>query len=184
MNTDVVILNVLLYGILPLWVVIGFLDYLCHRTTRIEENTGLRESALHAIMGLQVGAAIFIGFFLEITIPVFLLLLSILILHEVVAHLDVKTALGCRTISIWEMHLHSFLEVIPFLLFLLVAILKWPTLVDLITLQWNSEWRIKVSPLGTSYILSYFFFMLGLGILPYLEELFRCLRVHRMRVRP
>ena len=37
----------LLYVVLPAWVLAGFGDYLCHRALRIEHANGIRETVLH-----------------------------------------------------------------------------------------------------------------------------------------
>jgi hypothetical protein len=171
----------LLYGILPGWVFFGFIDYLCHRASRIEETTGLRENLLHSVMGLQVAIPIFFGLFLEINVLVLLLMLFVLAAHELVAHMDVSLALKGRRISVWENHAHSFLEVIPFGIFGLVALLKWPAFVDLITLDWAGKlyFAPKADPISSSFIVGYFLFMVLLGFLPYMEENWRCLKGRR-----
>ena len=99
-TTGVLVFNVLLYIALPMWVVFGFLDYLCHRAIRIEKTTGIREALLHAAMGTQVGIAIFTGLFLEINVLSLLIMVVVLVLHEVVAHYDVKLACKLRDMSI------------------------------------------------------------------------------------
>ena len=78
------------------------------------------------------------------------------------------------------MHVHSFLEVIPFMIMVMVIILKWPLFLDLVSLNWGAKFalRIKINPLDSGYILAYFLLMVFLGFLPYAEEMFRCWR-HR-----
>jgi hypothetical protein len=41
--------NAILFGILPLWIVPGFLDYLMHRKSSIETTSGTHESLIHAL---------------------------------------------------------------------------------------------------------------------------------------
>lgn len=168
--------GLLLYLVLPAWVLFGFLDYLCHRKARIEHTTGLRECILHIVMGLQISLPILLALVLEINVLVLLVSLGILIFHEVVAHMDVKTAYGNRTISAWEMHAHSFLEVIPFISFGLVAVLKWPVFVKMITFDWAGEFYIapKVNPISGTFIVGYMVFTLFVGMIPYVEEFLRC----------
>jgi hypothetical protein len=36
--------NILMYFILPLWLVAGFADYLCHRASNIATTSGAKES--------------------------------------------------------------------------------------------------------------------------------------------
>jgi len=45
----------LLYFTVPLWVIVGSLDYLCHRRTKIETTSGTLESAIHALMMAEAG---------------------------------------------------------------------------------------------------------------------------------
>ncbi|MEO7427667.1 MAG: hypothetical protein ABI036_20960 [Fibrobacteria bacterium] len=49
----------LLYIILPAWVFCGFFDYHCHKHTKIEETTGLRETMLHTLMRIRGGLPIY-----------------------------------------------------------------------------------------------------------------------------
>ena len=53
--TAVALEAVLLYGVLPLWLLAGFGDWLCHRVQRIEHSTGLKESLLHLAMIAELG---------------------------------------------------------------------------------------------------------------------------------
>ena len=177
-SLDVLLRAFLLYGILPAWVFFGFIDYLCHRVSKIEETTGLRETLLHSLMGLQIGVPIFLGLFFEINVLLLMVMLAVLIMHEYVAHLDVKTAYGSRNLLIWELHAHSFLEVIPFVIFGLIVLLKWTAFVDLVTLNWGGGFSItlKKAPINGGFIASYFIFMILLGFIPYTDELLRCLR--------
>lgn len=45
----------LMYGVLPLWCGPAMADWIMHRRSRIEETTGARESALHALMMTEAG---------------------------------------------------------------------------------------------------------------------------------
>ncbi len=49
-TTDQLLINLILYGLLPLWGITGFIDWCCHRATRIESTSGLRESLIHSLM--------------------------------------------------------------------------------------------------------------------------------------
>ena len=44
MNDDVAV-NVLMYFVLPLWLIAGFADYLCHRAAQIEKTSGADRSS-------------------------------------------------------------------------------------------------------------------------------------------
>lgn len=182
-SLDALLQGFLLYAVLPAWVFFGFMDYVCHRHSRIEETTGIKESLMHAVMGIQVGLPIALGLFLEINVLIMLITLVVLATHEWVAHVDVKTAYEIRKISIWEIHAHSFLEVIPFGIFGLVVLLKWPDFIKLVTFDWGGSLglALKAHPIDSGFIVSYAVLMLLGGILPYGEELLRCLRAEARR---
>jgi hypothetical protein len=178
---DVLLLNVILYGCLPLWVILGFADYLCHRRSDIEHTSGARESLSHCVMGAQIGGPVFLGLYFEINVLLLLLSFLLLGLHVWVAHHDVAYALRWRKVSLWEMHIHSFLETLPFVVVLLIILKRWPAFVDLVTLNWAGHMSLvpKSTPLDYAYIGGYFLFMLVVGIAPYLEELWRCYTADR-----
>lgn len=58
--------NVLMFFILPLWLVAGFADYLCHRAANIAQTSGWKESVLHLLQFAEVGAPILAALFLVI----------------------------------------------------------------------------------------------------------------------
>ncbi|MHB2017896.1 MAG: diguanylate cyclase [Candidatus Xenobia bacterium] len=164
-----------LYGCLPLWTVMGFLDWLCHRRTHIERTSGLRESVLHAVMGVQVGIPVCLGLYCQINVLLLLVMFGVLVVHEMVAHYDVRYARGTRHISMAELHVHSFLEVIPFTIVALVVCMNWPAFYDLVTLHWHGQCSLTLRPstLNTAF---YTTLMLTLGVAPYVEEIWRCWR--------
>jgi uncharacterized protein YqgC (DUF456 family) len=176
--TNVLLFDFVLYGCLPLWLIMGFADYYCHRKSRIEQTTGLKESVYHAIMGVQIGIPVFLGLYFEINVFLFLIMFAVLIFHEWVAHHDVNYALKTREISILETHVHSFLEVIPFVIVLLIIFINWPNFVDFITLNWAGHMglELKHHPLDLHYITCYVLFMLFVDVIPYIEEFVRCWR--------
>src|SRR5262249_14427961 len=178
---DVLLFDLILYGCLPLWLIMGFADWYCHRKSRIEETTGMRESILHAIMGIQIGLPVLLGLYCEINVLQLLIMFTILVFHEIVAHMDVKFALHNREISILETHVHSFLEVLPFVIVALIVCINWPAFVDLVTFNWTGnmslEW--KRQPIASNYITGYFFTLLVIDVLPYIEEFIRCWRYQK-----
>lgn len=42
--------------IVPLWLLVGLGDWLCHRLTHIERNAGAKESLLHLLMLVEIGS--------------------------------------------------------------------------------------------------------------------------------
>jgi hypothetical protein len=171
----VLIFDLILYGLLPLWLIMGFLDYYCHRRTKIEENAGIKESFFHALMGVQIGIPIFLGLLFEINVGVLIIMLLALVFHVWVAHQDVSYARQHRHISMLENHVHSFLETLPFFTVALIICINWDAFVDLISFNWAGHLGFHYTPKGTThYLLCYVALMLIADIFPYLGELFRC----------
>src|SRR4051812_40159711 len=75
--------DVLTYVVLPLWVIAGFLDYLCHRSSGMERASGTRESLLHWLMLTEVGVPLTLAVFFRINALLLLLMILCLIAHEV-----------------------------------------------------------------------------------------------------
>lgn len=182
MSLDAAVVGMILFGLLPLWMIAGFVDYLCHRATRIEHTSGVKESLLHIVMGFQVGIPVFMALVFELNVLVTLVCLVMLVVHEVVAVWDVRLAEPVRRISIWETHAHAFLLTIPFYTFALVAVRNMEVFLATISLDWAGQLSLVprkqvVGPPG--YLVYYFVTVFALGLLPYAEELRRCLRVRR-----
>lgn len=183
--TDRLLFNMILYLCLPLWLIMGCADYWCHRKSKIELTTGMKESVYHAVMGVQIGIPVFLGLFFKINVLLLLIMFVVLIFHEWVAHHDVKYALHTREISIFETHVHSFLEVLPFVIVGLIVCINWNAFVDLITLDWANHMSLTLreKPLDFNYVVGYVALMLIADVLPFLEEFIRCYR-HRKEIRP
>jgi len=56
-----IVLNILLYVLLPLWGVAGLVDWFCHRATNIEETSRLLEALVHVLMGVQISIPVFLA---------------------------------------------------------------------------------------------------------------------------
>ncbi len=183
MTTNQLLINLLLYVFLPLWGIAGFADWCCHRATKIEQNSGLKESIMHAIMGIQIGIPIVLCLIYRVNVLILLICLAALILHEFVAHWDVKYATPRRKITIWEMHAHSYLATLPLYLLMIIFVINWPAFVNLVTFQWQGQ--LHLEPItephgGEGYLTAYLIFMAIACVFPYCEELVRCLW-HRLR---
>ena len=172
------LINVILYLFLPLWGIAACIDWYCHKVTKIEENTGLKESILHSVMGIQVGIPIFLCLLFQVNLLILGICAFSVILHEFVAHMDVKLAVPEREISVWEMHAHSYLATIPIYLFVLILIINWDVLELLMAGKTEGQFRfqlISYSHGGDDYLPKYLAFTV-LCAIPYIEELVRCLR--------
>ena len=68
-DTNDLLINFLLFVLLPIWGIAGFCDWLCHRATRIESTSGLKESLMHSLMGVQLAmSGRYLGFFPEVSV--------------------------------------------------------------------------------------------------------------------
>jgi hypothetical protein len=178
-TTDQLLVNLILYGLLPLWGITGFIDWCCHRATAIERTSGLRESLVHSLMGVQLGIPILLCLLFQVNVLVLLICLAAFLLHEAVAHYDVHYSAPKRTISIWEVHVHNYMATIPLYLLMLIAVLNWDVVLKLVQLDWAGQFtlqRVQTPHGGSGYLRSYLLFMGLLCGLPYIEENLRCLR--------
>ena len=181
-TTDQLLVYLILYGLLPLWGITGFIDWCCHRATGIERTSGVKESAIHVLMGVQLGIPIVLCLVFYVNVLILLICFLAFLLHEVVAHYDVYYSAPLRRISIWEVHVHNYMATIPLYLLMLIIVLNWEVMLKLVTLDWAGQFELKRLPTphgGSNYLRGYLAFMAVLCVLPYLEEFVRCLRYAR-----
>ena len=125
----------LLYFILPLWLLAGLSDYVLHKRTHIEDNSGTKESVLHALQLGEAGIPVILGLLFDINALIIAIMLVALVVHEATALWDVTYAHTRRYISPLEQHVHSFLEVLPIMAVSFVTVLYWDQLQAL--LAWD-----------------------------------------------
>ncbi len=179
MDTGQLLINFLLFLYLPLWGIAGLADWFCHRATNIESTTGIKESLMHSVMGIQTAIPIVLCLSFRVNVLVLILCLLAWILHEIVAHWDVTYAEPRRRISIWEMHAHSYLATLPFFMLTMIFIINWEVTLDLLTLDWRGGFQLEpvTNPHGgEGYLVGYLSFLTIVCVFPYLEELWRCWR--------
>ena len=177
METTTLLVNLLLYVFLPLWGLAGFVDWCCHRATKIETTSGIAESILHSIMGIQIAIPILLCLLFKVNVLTLVICLAVWVMHELVAHFDVHYAAQKRHISIWEMHAHSYLATLPLYMLSLIFILNWETVAKLVTFNWQGEFNfmlVEKAHGGDSYLPVYLGFMTLFCVFPYMEELLRC----------
>jgi hypothetical protein len=174
----------LLFFILPLWIAAGLADYYLHRRTLIQHTSGTGESLLHALQLGEAGLPVLMGLLLDINALVILLMLVALALHEVTALYDLQYTVHRRYISPLEQHVHSFLELLPLMGVSFISLLYWDQFSALFGLgteapRFTFAW--KDPPLSPLY-LALLFALIGLFIvLPFAEELWRCLQADQRR---
>ena len=178
-DTALITRNYMLYFLLPLWIVPGFADYLCHRRTKIETTSGIRESIIHLVMMTEVGIPVVLGMLLEINALVILLMIIAFFIHEATALWDVSYAVTRRSVTPVEQHVHSFLELLPFMAASFVICLHWSQFLALVgagTEPARFVLQLKEPPLSTSYVVAILAGIAVFGGLPYAEEFWRCYR--------
>lgn len=178
-DTRHLLINLILYGLLPLWGVSGFIDWCCHRATHVERTSGIKESVIHSLMGVQLGIPILLCLLFEINVLVLLICVLMFLLHEVAAHWDVRYSAPLRRISIWEVHVHNYMATVPLYLLMLIVVINWDVAVKAMTFQWGGQFtlhRLTTPQGGSAYLPEYLAFMTVFCIFPYLEENLRCLR--------
>lgn len=168
-----------MFAVLPAWVLAGLTDYLCHRATHIEENAGVTESVLHLVQFSLVAIPTTLALLVQVNTLFFLVAAIAILLHHAVAFIDVSYANPRRRVTPFEQMVHSFLEIMPITAFLLLAVLHWP---DLLALAGHPAapggwgFRLKDHPLPLWYVVAAVGAAALFNALPYLEELIRCLR--------
>ena len=109
MAKNQLLITLLLSGQLPLWGITGLIDWCCHRATHIETTSGLKESLIHSVMGIQLGIPIVLTLVFYVNVTVLLICIAAWLMHEFVAHWDVHYSAPKREISIWEVHVHNYM---------------------------------------------------------------------------
>jgi hypothetical protein len=101
--------------------------------------------------------------------------------HEVTAILDVAYAEGRREVTPTEQHVHGFLERVPLMATAFLTVLHWDQACAVVGRSGRADWRIKSKrrPLSVRYRAATLGAVTGLAVLPYGEELVRCLRAVR-----
>ena len=178
--------SLLVYVVLPFWVIAGFLDYLCHRSSDIEHATGMKESLIHWLMLLEVAVPLLLAVFFRINALLLALMIMCLIAHEITGYLDLKLAMATRKVTIFEHQVHSVLETLPFTAMLLVMALHWPQTQALFGFgQETADFSLgpkqiprwgEIVPPAAAFIL--------LVLAPYGEEMWRGRRIKRVRPHP
>src|SRR5215210_3616139 len=116
---------ILMYFVLPMWLLAGFADYLCHRASDIEHTSGAKESLLHLLLFAEMGVPVLAAIFLEINALIIALMIVFFLLHEATSLWDVSYAAKLRNITPVEQHVHSLLEMLPLMGLLLVIVPHW-----------------------------------------------------------
>ncbi len=174
--------TILMYFVIPIWVLAGIADWACHRATGIAHTTGAKESIIHLLMLAEIGIPVLAGLFLEINALVIAIGIIAFLVHEATAMWDVSYAVKYREVTPFEQHVHSFLEMVPLMALIGIVALHWDQFLALFGLgtepaRWNIAW--KRNPLPAWYLAATLGALLLLEALPYAEELWRTLRANQ-----
>jgi hypothetical protein len=172
---------ILMYFILPVWLLAGCADWLCHRASHIETTTGAKESMLHLLMFAEIGLPLLAAIFLQVNAGIIALMIVAFFVHEATALWDVRYAVTARDVTPIEQHVHSFLELIPLMAILFIISLHWGQFQALFglgpeTARFHLAW--KEEPLPAPYVLTIMAVILLFELLPYVEEFIRGLRAN------
>ncbi|ANH68974.1 diguanylate cyclase [Mitsuaria sp. 7] len=178
---------ILLYFIVPVWLIAGMVDWFCHRASGIGRTTGAKESLIHLLMFAEVGLPVLAGLFLQINAGVIALMIVAFFVHEATALWDVSYAVTARVVTPIEQHVHSFLEMVPLMAIIAVASIHWPQFLALFgggtePADWALHWKSPALPVG--YIVGVLAVVVFLEFVPYLEELWRGWRQGGRRLMP
>ncbi|MFL5265921.1 MAG: hypothetical protein ACJ8AH_04880 [Stellaceae bacterium] len=127
----------LMYFVVPLWLLAGFADWLCHRASHIATTTGAKESLIHLLMFTEVGVPLVAVLFLDVNAGIILLMIGSFLVHEATALWDVSHATTAREVTPIEQHVHSFLEMIPLMAIVAIVGMHWGQFLALFGLATN-----------------------------------------------
>jgi hypothetical protein len=181
-TTATIVQSLLMVVLLPVWLLAGFGDWLCHRVQRIEETTGLKESLMHLMLIAEIGLGVCAALFFEVDAAVLVLLVACCVAHELTTWWDLSYAMTLRRIPVVEQWVHSLQMVLPWTGLIALMVLHPEQAVSLVGLGTQSPdwgWHWKEPPLPMSFIVAA---VLASGLfvwLPFMQEAWRCLRTRR-----
>ncbi|TFZ06663.1 diguanylate cyclase [Ramlibacter henchirensis] len=172
----------LVFVVFPLWVLSGLADWACHRATRIDATSGLKENLAHWVLFAQAGVAVVAMALLQVNAAVLLVVAAAFVLHELTVWIELRYTVPRRQVRPFEQMVHSFQELMLLVTLLLLAVLAWdqavalagsgPQLPDL-SLRW------KAQPLPPALLLAGAGAVLLFNVLPLAQETGACLRARR-----
>ncbi len=92
MDTSQLLINFLLFMLLPIWGIAGLADWFCHRSTKIEHTSGVKETLMHSLMGIQIAIPMVLCLLYMVNVLILIICFLTWMLHEIVAHADVRYA--------------------------------------------------------------------------------------------
>ena len=174
--------TLVLYLVVPLWLVAGFADWICHRSSHIEDTSGAKESVFHLLLLAEMGAPLLAAIYFDVNTLILGLLAAGCLAHELTTHADLRFASARRSISVPEQMVHSVLEMLPLTTLLLFASAYWQQWLALFGLGHEAPrlglaWSVHAPPIEYGFALAAAICALAVG--PYIEELLRSKRKER-----
>lgn len=182
-ETAVLLQDLLLYVLIPMWLLAGFADYCCHRIWHIEYSAGVKESRLHLLLLAELGIGLLAALLLEINAAVLALLVAACISHELTVWWDLSYAASCRRIPVPEQWVHGLQQAIPWAALAALMLLHPAQALALLGLgSAEPDWslRLKAVPLPLPYLAGLIAAALLFVLLPFLSEYRRCRRQRRL----
>jgi hypothetical protein len=168
------LLQILLWGALPLWILAGFVDWLRHRHSRIEATSGAPEAALHVLEYALTALPVLLGMYFEIDALVLVVMGACAVVHLALGWIDTGYTQPRRTIGAVEQAAHPFLELLPLFAFAVVMALYGDVWADLSRPHaWSLSLRAVPLPRGVTLGVT---LALVPGLVLAVEELVRCLK--------
>ena len=167
---------VLMYGVFPLWIAAGLMDWYCHRRAAIEHTAGLKENLLHWLLFAEVGIAMVAVALLEVNAGVLLGVLALILLHEATVWAELHYAVSMRRVEPFEQMVHSFLELLPIASLALLAAMHFDQVLALLgpgPADFSLRWKREPWPAG--YLVGALSAVALLNVLPLVEEGWRCI---------
>jgi hypothetical protein len=172
----------MMYIIMPAWGLVGALDWLWHRQTKIETTSGPKESMMHLLMMAEAGLPVLAGLYLETNAGLLTLMCAGVLLHQATVIWDVSYTVSRRKIPAREQHTHTFMETLPFDIFAVFACLhpeQFRSMLGMGDEKPDFALHLKKPGLPIRQIAAIFGTMTLFVALPHVEEFLRCWRAHK-----
>jgi hypothetical protein len=170
----------LMYGVVPLWIAAGLADWACHRSTAIAQTSGLGENLLHWLLMAQGGLVLLAVAVFEVDAAVLLIAFAGFLAHELTTYLELRYTVARRQVRPVEQMVHSFMELLPLAILVLLAVMGWDQVLALFD-EGTPDFglRPKDAPWPLPYLAAAGLAVLVFNVLPMAEETIRCLRAKR-----
>ena len=164
--------------VLPLWLLSGLADYVCHARTDIAHTSGMHESLLHLLQTVEIGLPLLGFLFFSVNALLLALMCAGVVAHTASSWRDLRYATGLRCITPLEQYVHSFLNVLPWVALALVMVLHWDVVRAILDPAIASDWmpRLRDPGFDGRLIAAVLLGSLLLAVLPGLLELFTTAR--------